>query len=169
MTKVQIFTSGLVVSGALAFSAQPYSLASPIDALEQLRVRANSWFKSTDKKARRKQMRAMTRALKQPCKYCHTPAFTGYTDRYMVSLQMMALSAENDVACKDCHRGKKELSAMGHISKRMQKISKQEGVSCRACHQEMSKFKSLTQRGEQYKRMHPNLLQEIQSQETATP
>ena len=48
----------------------------------------------------------MTRALKQPRKYCHTAGFKGYTDRHQVTLEMMALSVEHDVECKDCHLAK---------------------------------------------------------------
>ena len=59
--------------------------------------RASQWFDQADPKSRRKQMRQMTRALKQPCRYCHTPDFKDFTDKKLISQQMMAISAEHDV------------------------------------------------------------------------
>ena len=169
MNKAQIFAVVLCLGVSVSLVAHPQSLAAPADAFEQLRVRASAWFKTTDKKSRRKEMRAMTRALKQPCKYCHSQGFRGYTDRHKISLEMMVLSVENDVECKDCHIGKTELSPMGLIAKRMEKIAKQEGADCSDCHNEKSKFKSLTPRGELYKSMHPNLLLMSEKQEPIKP
>ena len=73
-------------------------------------ARAEKWFSSTDPKVRRKEMRAATKALKQSCFYCHTKGFKGYHDNKLISQQMMAMSAEHDVSCADCHAGKRELS-----------------------------------------------------------
>ena len=69
------------VSAHLWVHAQP---KAP-DTLQTLRARAHAWFESDDLKQRRTQMRQMTRALRQPCKYCHTSGFKGYTDKHKVS------------------------------------------------------------------------------------
>ena len=168
MNKVQILSTALCASLLIVLVVNPESLAAPTDAFEQLRLRASAWFKSTDKKARRKEMRAMTRALKQPCKYCHTAGFKGYTDRHQVTLEMMALSVEHDVECKDCHLGKDALSSMGTIAKGMELLAKQEAASCGDCHVQKAKFKTLTPRGKKYKDEHPDLLLKMKSREAAT-
>ena len=165
MNKVQIFSVVLCLGVSVSLVGRTEPLPTPADAFEQLRKRASAWFKSTDKKARRKEMRAMTRALKQPCKYCHTAGFKGYTDRHKISLEMMVLSVEDDVECKDCHIGKTELSPMGQIAKTMQSIAEKEDAHCNDCHNERSKFKLLTPRGEQYKHTYPDLLLKKEHQE----
>jgi hypothetical protein len=124
--------------------------AQSTDTPKTMRQRAQAWFESNDKKKRRLQMRQMTRALKQPCKYCHTAGFKGYTDRYTVSLEMMALSAEHDLRCDDCHAGKKVLTETGIQARKMKKVSKDLGVECTHCHVPSKKFKILTTDGEKY-------------------
>ena len=169
MNKVQIFCITLTVAFAFILATGLESFASPADSFAQLQARASAWFKTSDKKSRRKEMRAMTRALKQPCKYCHTAGFKGYTDRHKISLKMMALSAEHAVACKDCHLGKKALSRLGTIAKRMETISHQEHAECNDCHVQQSKFKSLTTRGNEYKQRYPDLLLEFTQQGKPSP
>ncbi len=165
MNKVQIFSVVLCMVAAIGLATIPSTFARPAEAFEQLRLRASAWFKTTDQKSRRKEMRAMTRALKQPCKYCHTLGFKGYTDRHKVSLEMMVLSAENGVECKDCHLGKKALSPMGKVAKGMQIIAQKEGATWLDCHNPKARFKSLTPRGEQYKHTYPDLLMNMGIQE----
>ena len=169
MNKVQIFCIALTITGAFTLATDLQSFASPADSFAQLQARASAWFKTSDKKSRRKEMRVMTRALKQPCKYCHAAGFKGYTDRHKISLEMMALSAEHDVACKDCHLGKKALSRLGNIAKRMETISRQEKAECNDCHVQKAKFKSLTTRGNVYKQLYPDLLLEFTEQEKPSP
>ena len=113
--------------------------------------RASQWFEQADPKARRKQMRQMTRALKQPCRYCHTPDFKDFTEKKMISQQMMAISAEHNVACKDCHLGKKALSELGKTAQKMWLLSIRKGVSCEHCHKPKTKFKVLTSAGSDFK------------------
>ena len=113
--------------------------------------RASQWFDQADPKSRRKQMRQMTRALKQPCRYCHTPDFKDFTDKKLISQQMMAISAEHDVACKECHLGKKALSELGKTAQKMWLLSIQKGVSCEHCHKPKTKFKVLTSTGKNFK------------------
>lgn len=130
----------------LEVSALAQSAATP----KTMHQRAQAWFESVDKKKRRLQMRQMTRALKQPCKYCHTAGFKGYTDRYAISLEMMALSAEHDLRCADCHAGKKALTETGIQARKMRKVSQDLGVECTHCHVPSQKFKVLTSDGEIY-------------------
>ena len=61
---------------------------------------------------RRKEMRKVTRALKQPCRYCHTPDFKGYTEKLLISQQMMALSAATACMC-GLPQGKEGYTEMG--------------------------------------------------------
>ena len=126
-----------------------------------IQARAHAWFDSDNVKERRKQMRQMTRALKQPCKYCHTAGFKGYTDRHRISLEMMVMSAEHDVQCGECHVGKKALTPLGLQAAKMIKVSQQLKVECNHCHVQQNKFKVLTPHGEVYRA-------EIQSKSSAT-
>ena len=63
----------------------------------------------------------------------------------------MAISAEHDIGCGDCHLGKKKLSPIGLTSQKMFKLAKQLDVECTECHLERTKFKTLTPTGIQYK------------------
>ena len=119
-------------------------------SIQSLKHRAAAWFKSTDPKARRIQMREMTRALKQPCRYCHSQDFRSYTDKYLISLEMMAWSAEQNVRCSGCHVGKEKLSVLGEKAKTMMKISETEAKDCRNCHESGARYRKLTQAGTDY-------------------
>lgn len=127
-----------------------HAWAQSADTPKTMHQRAQAWFESDDKKKRRLQMRQMTRALKQPCKYCHTAGFKGYTDRHTVSLEMMALSAEHDLRCDECHAGKKALTETGKQARKMKQVSQDLGVQCTHCHIPLQKFKLLTSEGEIY-------------------
>ena len=102
----------LVALALAAHAAEPPS--PPPDRAEALPVqsdwkaRAEAWYESDEPKARKKQMRRMTKALRKPCRHCHTKDWTGYTDRLEISRQMMTLSAEHGVPCADCHEKKKD-------------------------------------------------------------
>ncbi len=114
-------------------------------------ARADKWFESAEAEARKKQMRAQTKALRQPCRYCHTKDWTGYTDRLDISRQMMAISAEHGVACIDCHPEKKgQLSELGQTAKEMWKVSREKGVFCEHCHEKGTKFEKLTGDGKAF-------------------
>ena len=112
--------------------------------------RAMAWYQSDQIKARRRQMREMSRPLKRSCYYCHTRDFKGYEQStYLISLQVMAVSAEQNVACSDCHLGRRGLSELGAKSLIQWRFTVREGLDCRTCHAPGGKFKKLTERGEQ--------------------
>ena len=112
--------------------------------------RAMAWYQSDQLKARRRQMRDMSRPLKRSCYYCHTRDFKGYEQStYLISLQMMAVSAEQNVACSDCHLGRRGLSELGAKSLIQWRFAVREGLDCQTCHAPGGKFKKLTERGEQ--------------------
>lgn len=160
-----LLTLGLYALAALALlaasppSAAPASAASvasatpqplPVDA--DWKSRAASWFKdAADEPARRKAMRQVTRALKQPCRYCHTPDWKGYTDKLAISRQMMALSAEHGVPCADCHQGKTALSPLGETARTMWRVAQEKKVDCAHCHPVGKRFKALNAAGEAYR------------------
>lgn len=138
------------VAPASAVSVPSTSGPLPIEA--DWKARAAAWFKDAkDEPARRKAMRQITRAIKQPCRYCHTPDWKGYTDKLAISRQMMALSAEHDVACADCHQGKTELSPLGKTARNMWRLAHEKKVECSHCHTPGKRFKALTAAGETYK------------------
>ena len=119
-------------------------------SIQSLKTRASAWFRSTDLKSRRIQMREMTKALKQPCRYCHSQDFQSYTDKYLVSLEMMAWSAEQNVRCADCHLGKTQLSTLGEKSKTMMQIAETEGKDCQSCHEPGARYRKVNQAGRDY-------------------
>ncbi len=127
----------------------PGPTALPVDA--DWKARADAWFTATDDAGRRKEMRAVTRALRQPCRYCHTPDFTGYTDKRLISQQMMALSAEHGVECKDCHAGKATLTPLGQKAAPMWTLAREKGVFCGTCHVKHRRFEALTERGQRFR------------------
>ncbi len=129
-------------------------VALPITA--DWRARAMKWFESDDSKARRKEMRKATRALKQPCRYCHTPDFKGYTEKRLISQQMMALSVEHGVECQDCHAGKDQYTEMGKTAQKMWSLSRKENLFCDGCHTQGTAFKSLTEHGRRFKESGEN-------------
>ena len=103
---------------------------------KQWQQRAQAWFTHPDAKSRRKQMRGLTRTLKVKCYTCHTKGFKGYVDEmYLISLQMLAISNEFQIECKQCHIGKKGLSHLGAISYVMWKYSVDQQKECNDCHQ----------------------------------
>ncbi len=114
-------------------------------------TRAEKWFDAPDPASRKQQMRTATRALKQACKYCHTPDFDGYTDKKLVSQQMMALSKEHGVACADCHAGKDAFTPLGAQAHEMWSLSVEKGVTCEHCHTPGTRFEGLTPEGEKAK------------------
>ena len=115
---------------------------------EEWRSRAVTWYHSDDLKSRRRQMREMSRPLKQPCYYCHKRSFKGYVEkRYMIGLQMMAVSAEQSVKCSDCHVGKRGLTRMGAISLIQWRYAAEKKMDCSDCHLPQQQFKSLNERG----------------------
>ncbi|MGB0645559.1 MAG: hypothetical protein ACPGQS_00215 [Bradymonadia bacterium] len=154
MNKVQFLITVIFGTLLMSVSAQLWVHAQPKEAktIQPLRARAHAWFESNELKERRTQMRQMTRALRQPCKYCHTSGFKGYTDKHKVSLEMMALSAEHSIRCDDCHAGKEKLTDIGHKAHEMMRLSKEMGVTCEHCHIPASKFKSLTPSGLDYQK-----------------
>ena len=142
------FLASLLIAGYV--TAHPFvsSDSTPQSIDSDWKARAAAWFKSTDEADRRKQMREVTQALRQPCRYCHTPDFTGYTDKHLISLQMMALSAEHNVTCADCHAGKDTLTEMGRLAQPMWALSAERKTFCGECHVKHKRFSSITQKGE---------------------
>ena len=145
---IRFLTCLIFLVGPTLSSAKPApkeTTASPVQS--DWRARAMVWFKSADEKGRRKEMRAATKALRKPCRYCHTPDFKGYTEKRLISQQMMALSVENGVSCSDCHVGKKGLNETGKVAKKMWAWSIEKNLFCNDCHTASSQFKGLTPKG----------------------
>ena len=120
------------------------------------RERALKWFKSESKKERGKQMRSISRALKKPCKYCHTKDFKGFTQNRLITQQMMALSIEHSVECADCHAGRGQYTEFGKKTLPMWRLVHTEKVFCGHCHTKQSKFEHLTEAGRAYKNKAKN-------------
>ncbi len=125
------------------------SQAAPVEA--DWDARADAWFESEDPKARRKQMRQITKALKQSCFYCHTRGFKGYHENKLISQQMMAMSAEHGVECKECHVGKKGLTELGETAQHMWRLVHEKKVFCDHCHVPQKRFQELTPEGKAFK------------------
>lgn len=118
-------------------------------SLEYWQAKAQSWYRSTEPSAQRQQMREMSRPLKQSCYYCHTRRFKSYVEEnYLISLQMMAISAEQDLSCADCHIGQKGLTELGAKSLIQWRWAFKQGRNCSECHQAQHKFKKLTAKGQ---------------------
>ena len=129
--------------------------------LEMWRARAQAWYQHEDLIGRRKRMRAFSRPLKQPCYYCHTRSFKGYVEStYLISLQMMAISAEQDVTCADCHRGRRGLTELGAKSLVQWRYAQENHLDCRDCHTPKGRFKTLNKRGEEARAA---LIKEVQA------
>lgn len=114
------------------------------------KARADAWFgEAKDEKARRKAMRSFTKALKRPCKYCHTTDFKGWQDEQLrlLSQQMMAISVEHGVECKDCHKGRTGFTEFGEKAQPMWQIARDKGVGCEHCHVPKKRFAELTPEG----------------------
>lgn len=138
-------------------SADPKPLGdTPIVLKKQSdwQARSMAWFKSApdDKKGQRKEMRQATRALRKACKHCHSTDFKRYKDNRLISQQMMALSAEHDVKCGDCHSGRETLTEMGEASVAMFELSRKKQVSCEHCHPIGKRFETLNVEGKAQKK-----------------
>ena len=151
MNKAEFIFSITIALLVTPIAMEVNALAQPEMKTAAMKERAQAWFDSEDIKKRRIQMRQMTRALKQPCKYCHTAGFKGYTNQYSISLEMMVISAEHDVRCDECHSGKKALTPLGVQAAKMTKVSQNLGVECNHCHVQKMQFKALTLQGEAYR------------------
>ena len=97
---------------------------------------------------KRAQMRQLSRDLGRGCYGCHERGFKGYTDRGLISAQMMAISAEHGVGCGECHLGERGLSELGARSLLMWRYTYEAGLDCADCHPQGERFKALTPRGE---------------------
>ncbi|MFN3198200.1 MAG: cytochrome c3 family protein [Bradymonadia bacterium] len=117
-------------------------------------ARAEAWFENEDPKMRRREMKQFTKALKRPCKHCHSKDFKSYPDARLklVSQQMMHVSKTHGVACKDCHAGRDAYTPMGETSKQMWAISLEQKVDCSHCHTPNQRFAALTEAGETFKK-----------------
>jgi len=113
-------------------------------------ARAEKWFTASDEDTRKAQMKEASRALKRPCKYCHTEDFEGYTENKELAQQMMALSAENGVTCQDCHDGRDKFTKLGEDAKHMWAFSVEKKMFCDDCHQPQTKFEKLTEKGKKF-------------------
>lgn len=153
----RLLTAGLVVVAALLIAAGPGHTPIALPVESDWAARAEAWFKDAKSKPdRRKAMRQITKALKQPCRYCHTPDWKGYTDKHLISRQMMAISAENDVACADCHMGKVEMTPLGEKSRVMWALARSKAVDCAHCHLPKARFKTLNQAGKAWQKANPD-------------
>jgi len=132
-----------------AMEMTAHSKALPIES--NWKERAAQWFSTTDTVARRKEMRKIVKAIKQPCRYCHSTDFKSFTAHLQISRQMMALSAEHGVECSDCHAGKTEYTQMGKIAADMWKLAREKKVFCGHCHVKDSRFVHLTAAGQAHK------------------
>lgn len=152
-----MLTVGLIAITALLIAAGPGHTPTPLPVESDWTARAAAWFKDAKTEPeRRKAMRQITKALKQPCRYCHTPDWKGYTDKHLISKQMMALSAEHDVACSDCHAGKVDMTPLGDTSRTMWALAHSKKVDCSHCHLPKAKFKTLNDAGKAWKAANPN-------------
>jgi len=143
--------SGFVLIAATALANEPLK-APGID----WDTRADKWFTAPkeDEAARKAQMKEASRALKRPCKFCHTEDFSGFVDdkRKQLVQQMMIVSAEHGVECKDCHSGRDTMTELGETAKKMYAVAREKTVFCDDCHQtNKSKFKDLTDKGKKFK------------------
>ena len=155
----------LALSGTLATSsyiqevdAQPTEMPSALapsetvtltGTFEMWQKRAQAWYKTSDLVGRRREMRALSRPLKRPCYYCHKRSFKGYVEStYLISLQMMAISAEQNVTCADCHIGRRGLTALGAKSLIQWRYAQENGLDCRDCHTPKGQFRTLTKQGQ---------------------
>ena len=137
-------------TGATAQEKEPDHLGpAPIES--NWRDRALKWFKTATPKERRKEMRAVSRALKKPCKYCHTRDFKGFTQNRLITQQMMALSTEHGVECSECHAGRGKFTSLGEKARPMWKLVHRKKVFCGHCHTKQSKFQELTVQGKAFK------------------
>jgi len=149
----RLLVASLLLSTVALLGADPKkpALAEAIPIDSDWKARADAWFTTTGDKARQKEMRKQTKALRKPCKHCHTRDWEGYTDRLDISRQMMALSAEHGVPCGDCHAGKKDkLTELGTKTKPWWKLSMEKKGFCEHCHVPAKRFEVRTAAGKKY-------------------
>ncbi len=152
MSRYGLLAATLTLLSALAFAATSPRPRVVKDVDWQKRSMA--WFgEAQTPKAQRKAMRQFTKALRRPCKYCHTRDFKGWTDPQLrlISQQMMALSVEHKVSCKECHKGKKGFTELGEKAQPMWDLAREKGVSCEHCHVPGKRFEELTKAGKEHK------------------
>lgn len=154
MITTRRITHGLLAIATLlatSAAAEPPTPSTPLPIEADWKARADAWFTAKDDAGRREEMRAVTRALRQACRYCHTPDFTGYTDKRLISQQMMALSAEHGVECADCHGGRDALTPLGAKAAPMWRLAREKQVFCGACHVKHARFETLTEQGQRFR------------------
>lgn len=137
-------------AGAAAHEDEPTPL--PVSGVDW-HERGEKWFTSEDEKERKAQMKEASRSLKRPCKFCHTEDFDGFVDenRKLLVQQMMALSVENGLQCKDCHDGRDKMTKLGEEAHEMFKVAREKKVFCDECHKtDKSKFENLTEKGKKF-------------------
>lgn len=142
-----------LAAGALLLAAWAAAEPSPDPALPieaDWKARAEAWFTAKDDAGRRQEMRAITRALREPCRYCHSPDFTDYTDKRRITQQMMALSTEHGVTCEECHAGKDALTPLGQKAAPMWALAREKQAFCETCHVKHRRFEALTPEGERF-------------------
>ena len=148
-TRSQLIWAVLILSSmAASVAADPGKhevRVSPVKS--DWKARSMAWFKTKDEKSQRKEMRAATKALRKPCRYCHTPDFKGYTEKRLIAQQMMAMSEEHGVQCTACHAGRKGLTPKGKIAEKMWEWSIERGVFCETCHLKGAGFEKLSPAG----------------------
>lgn len=140
-----------LVYAAVALAGEPKPLEVPG---ADWHAKAERWFTSKDEKERKAQMKEASRALKRPCKNCHTEDFEGFIDeaRKVLTQQMMSISFDSGLQCKDCHDGKEKMTELGETAEKMYDLSREKGVYCDECHQtNQSKFKDLSEKGKKFK------------------
>ncbi len=140
-----------LVYAAVALAGEPKPLNVPG---ADWHAKAERWFTSKDEKERKAQMKEASRALKRPCKNCHTEDFEGFIDedRKVLTQQMMSISFDSGLQCKDCHDGKEKMTELGETAEKMYDLSREKGVYCDECHQtNQSMFKDLSEKGKKFK------------------
>ena len=151
--------AALVILTALLMGADPVETKKPVEPVQiagvDWKARALAWFKSTDEKARRKEMRPAGRAIRRACRYCHTADFKGYKANRLISQQMMALSADFKVPCKGCHSGRGTFTPLGKASLPMWDVSRETSKFCNDCHPTTDPtFEALTPAGEVFQKTY---------------
>jgi nitrate/TMAO reductase-like tetraheme cytochrome c subunit len=149
-TRSQLIWTVLILSSmaATVVASPGKHEVKPSPVKSDWKARSMAWLKTQDEKSQRKEMRAATKALRKPCRYCHTRDFKGYTEKRLISQQMMALSNEHDVQCNVCHAGKKGLTPQGRVAEEMWDWSIELGVFCGDCHPKGDGLKKLNPKGE---------------------
>ncbi|MCA9538506.1 MAG: NapC/NirT family cytochrome c [Myxococcales bacterium] len=155
MTSRRLAWLAMPLAGLFLLAAAPPPAAEPLPIEADWRPRALAWFSTTNDEGRRKEMRKATKALRQACRYCHTPDFTDYTDKRLIAQQMMAMAAEHGVDCEDCHEGRGQFTALGRQSSDWWRVSRDEKLGCEACHTPKTRFVELTERGRAWQKARP--------------